>query len=61
MVFFTSSETDPTVWQREIFLRIKQKRRKVWIHTDGTCTFEGSSVEKSFHLFRSLATRRWYL
>lgn len=48
-------------WQREICLRIKQKRRKVWIHTDGTGTFEGSSVENNFHLFMSLGTKRWYL
>lgn len=34
------------------FLRIKQKRRKVWIHTDGTCTLERSSVEKGFHLLQ---------
>lgn len=50
MVFSPNSENDPKAWQREIFFRIKQKRRKAWIHTDGTCTFEGSSVEKGFHL-----------
>jgi len=34
MVFSPNSETDPNVWQREIFFyRIKQKRRKAWIHT----------------------------
>lgn len=46
--FSLCSEPDPTVWQREIFSRIKRKRRKVQIHTDGTYTFEGSSVEKGF-------------